>query len=488
MNMKTYLYLFFVPIFVAFFIDCTSCGKQTNDIGTKDTLVVPDDSIVSLNDSIVRFIDSQKVVLRKLLVPGTWLENHVEINNKSYEALYVIMIPKETDYIPTYYDSRYGITVVSFIVESGNPSFSSVNGVLFSADTTLLIEAPKGLTKFKVPSSTKRIASNAFEFSDIEEIELPDGLETIGEQAFIGCFKLGLVKVPSTVKEIEDNAFGCYSSHLQSGEICDGNMENIEIPKDSKLEKLGRQALFFVKHVFIPKYLTQDVSSCFNSPYVEVHEENPVYCSEQGVLYNKNKDILFCVPNQRRDEFVIPTSVRTIKKFAFDTEGIDKFVLNDHIENLSSNSIPKMVGEFIIQKDDNCSSNESDYCVIDGVLFSSDTTTLIAYPALSKRKRYVVPKQVKEIDSSAFWQANISSLVLPDGLKIIREGAFGYCDSLKRIDIPASVQTIEENFCFLSDSPKKVFFHGEPQEMNSELLKTENVELIWLYEDEIDDE
>jgi hypothetical protein len=39
--------------------------------------------------------------------------------------------------------------------------------------------------------------------SDIEEFEIPDGVDSIGEGAFYGCKKLKKLIIPSTIKDIE---------------------------------------------------------------------------------------------------------------------------------------------------------------------------------------------------------------------------------------------------------------------------------------------
>ena len=483
MNIKQVCNILLVSLFAWNILSCSSCGNT--DTNSKSSTQI--DIEKQQNDSVVRFIDDNKVLLRKVLMPGVSFDSDVEINGKSYYAFYVIIIPKETDVVfsSCCCEHEYGLdrfAIDSFAVEPGNPRYSSVDGVLFSADTSLLILVPHRRKSYKVPTSTKKIEEYAFQFSNIEEIELPEGLEIIGDEAFSGCHKLKHVKLPSTVKELGDDAFGCYLT--RDGIICYNSIEDVEIPKNSKLEKLGERALYYAKHVYIPKCLTQkNISECFNSPYVDVDAENPMYCSENGILFSRDKEILYSLPNRHFDELVIPSSVKKVGDIGT-SEGIDKLVLNDNIEEIKK--ITTHVGEFVIRKGGNCNPAQAGYCVVDGVLFSADTTKLIAYPALSKRGRYKVPKQVKVIGESAFRDARISSLVLPDGLKIIQDDAFAYCDNLKRIDIPLSVESIEGNDCFLSDSPKKVFI---PQILITDQLQTENVEFVGRHdEDETVDE
>lgn len=54
----------------------------------------------------------------------------------------------------------------------------------------------------------------------------------------------------------------------------------------------------------------------------------------------------------------------------------------------------------------------------------------------------VVPEGVTAIGESAFWNAGIESIKLPNGLKRIKEQAFAGCRGLKELVLPDSVSTI----------------------------------------------
>lgn len=71
-----------------------------------------------------------------------------------------------------------------------------------------------GLTKIKLPSSVKRIESDAFaDCVNLREVEFADGIEnlTIESGAFRNCSSLQSIKLPSGVTTLEDKAFEeCY--------------------------------------------------------------------------------------------------------------------------------------------------------------------------------------------------------------------------------------------------------------------------------------
>ena len=89
MKIKQVCSFLLVSLFVCNIFICCSSGNTDNTSKTPTQI----DNEKLQNDSIVRFID-EKVLLRKVLKPGVWLNNFVEINGKSYEASYVIIIPK----------------------------------------------------------------------------------------------------------------------------------------------------------------------------------------------------------------------------------------------------------------------------------------------------------------------------------------------------------------------------------------------------------
>jgi|LSQX01.2.fsa_nt_gb hypothetical protein len=107
------------------------------------------------------------------------------------------------------------------------------------------------------------------------------------------------------------------------------------------------------------------------------------------------------------------------------------------------------------------------FCSVDGVLYSKDKLTLIAYPP-AKALEYTVIDGVETIRSKAFYKCSkIESVTLPDTVKNIEEkaffrcekmtdfafssniefigkDAFAYCTGLKSIEIPKTIVRIDE--------------------------------------------
>ena len=82
------------------------------------------------------------------------------------------------------------------------------------------------------------------------------------------------------------------------------------------------------------------------------------------------------------------------------------------------------------------------YQAIDGVLFSKDGKTLLAYPGGRMDEHYDVPAGVEHIWPYAFGTDYLKTISLPIGLKTIGNGAFSDCGRLQSIAIPLTVTEI----------------------------------------------
>lgn len=66
------------------------------------------------------------------------------------------------------------------------------------------------LNEVKLPNTLKRIEDEAFAYSSLEYCELPENVEYVGNSAFYGTL-LHHVKVPNSIKELKENVFiSCY--------------------------------------------------------------------------------------------------------------------------------------------------------------------------------------------------------------------------------------------------------------------------------------
>lgn len=85
-----------------------------------------------------------------------------------------------------------------------------------------------GIKNISLPSSVKRISSRALSYTPIRSIDLPAGLEYIGNSAFWGCTELRRIAIPASVDTICSSAFyGCKK------------MYEFSLPETSSLKYIG---------------------------------------------------------------------------------------------------------------------------------------------------------------------------------------------------------------------------------------------------------
>lgn len=100
----------------------------------------------------------------------------------------------------------------AFEVDSGNPEFSAVAGVLYNKDCSKVLKVPEALVSVTLEPTVRELAEFSFERSSITNIELPAGLRRLEEGAFESCHDLASISIPDGVEELPCGGFAyCYA-------------------------------------------------------------------------------------------------------------------------------------------------------------------------------------------------------------------------------------------------------------------------------------
>lgn len=127
-------------------------------------------------------------------------------------ALKEIVLP---DSVSAVYTGAFAGGVAKIAVSEKNPSFVTVDDILYSKDGKTLLQyaAGKRDSAFTCPEAVTEINALAFQSCDaLTDIVLGENVTVIGSQAFSDCKNLSFIRIPDSVSKIEDGAFsGCVS-------------------------------------------------------------------------------------------------------------------------------------------------------------------------------------------------------------------------------------------------------------------------------------
>lgn len=349
-----------------------------------------------------------------------------------------------------------------------------------------------GYTEIKSGGKVYYTLNSPFAFSkNIETLIIEEGIEYISDYTFY-YISAKKAELPNTLLEIGDCAF--FSQYL----------EDIQLPDN--VQTIGECAFAEtkIKSINIPKSVVKMPVSNFNSYKLEeinVDEDNKIYSSIDGVLFNKNKTKLLIYPRNKKGEYIVPDGVKVIARGAFDhvqklktisfSDSVEKiykeaFIFTDCLRNIKKYSKNlRYIGEgafafcdglkeFRIGKNVSCikksafeycdnlknfyvSGKNEKYCSVKGVIFTKNKKALVMFPS-GRKGKYTVPEQVKSIGKSAFETASIKSVILNNSLKTIGDRAFSY-SNITKITIPGSVKTIGKS-AFETASIKSVVLNN----------------------------
>lgn len=307
------------------------------------------------------------------------------------------------------------------------------------------------ITELDLSGADASIGTSAFcNCNSLETVKL-SGVKTIGQNAFYTCRKLTSIELSENLTTIESGAF-------QSCIV----LKNIEIPDcvatiaDGSFTDCAE-----LETVTIGKGCTSVTASAFtrDSQLVkfDVSEDNESYTSVDGVLYNKKKTAVVCYPKSLSGEYVIPDTVTSIEKCAFEKcNKLTKITIGSGVETVNPYAFNQcnLLATVVFKDSDTANKKICErafyYCgSLTEVDFGNAVTSIgdYAFTVCSKIKSLEFPDSLTSIGCCAFSaytnyigyygsyiESNLESVKFGTGLKTIGELAFYENRSLETVE------------------------------------------------------
>ncbi len=317
-----------------------------------------------------------------------------------------------------------------------------------------------GLISVMLPASLTRIGNSAFcECSSLKYIQIPGRVESIGQFAFDKCSSLEALTLPVSVRHIYSHAFSSTSLKTVYYDGSKRRWAGIVIEK-------GNEALAHAERrydVIEPASPVEDFAYESSSDGVTITK----YKGKGGEVVIPDEAGGIAVTAIGREAFEycealtsvsIPDSVTSIGDWAFHgCTGLTSVSIPDSVTSIGYTAFHGCISLPAIDVQD---ANTS-FTAVDGVLYSCDLKTLLAYPAGRKAATFTIPDSVTSIGRWAFSGCtSLTSVTIPDSVTSIGHMAFDSCTGLTSVSIPDSVTSIGGWTFDGCENLKDVFYAG----------------------------
>jgi glycosyltransferase EpsF len=223
-----------------------------------------------LDDDIIEIDTSESIIMNK--------------NERIYKGTLFVNSYIKVVEPRSFYDSD---KLEKILVDTDNPYYASVDGVLFTKDRTRLLKYPIGrkTDTYQIPNIVTEIGEHAFQNArQLKKVLFNQYIRIIGTSAFDDCKNLESIDFNPDLREIGDWAFhGC------------DKIPRIRITRG--IEKIGKCAF----------------GSCENLIHISVEQSSTYFSEIDGNLYTKDGKVLVQYAIAKKDQtFTLPDSVETI--------------------------------------------------------------------------------------------------------------------------------------------------------------------------------
>ena len=318
----------------------------------------------------------------------------------------------------------------------------------------------------------RKIESKAFQQVNMTSLTIEEGVESIETQAFIYCYGLKEVTLPSTLKSIGTYAF--FNCNL---------LTSLVIPEG--VESIGAyafRACHWLADVTLPSTLQtigENAFSRINLNNLTSKMQHP--CAIDASVFaeiNLGGVILF-VPAGTKSEYQL---ANVWKDFGSILEGEVK---ETTIAGITYRYITGAGNADIIAADNTVLDNQDlvipGSIAVDGKTYKLRKIEDNVFKSISMKSLTIEPG-LEEIGSNVFrYRNNLKKVVIPEGIKIIGNEAFRACYGLSELSLPSTLQTIGENAFYGIPLKKLTSNMQHPCTINANVFDNINLSAATLY-------
>lgn len=502
-----------------------------NDCDSLTEVILPN-SLVELGDSCFSNCDRIKTVIlpNSLRTIRDWaLCTHSmeyiiipeSVKDIGYMGVYAKNIYLCSESVPSRWDENALDGVFLYLNFRSLHTENNIEYILFN-DNTAKVKKCNVLTgKVVIPNEVNyngenytitQISVDAFEYSEVSEVELPDTLKKIDYYAFNSCTKLSNIIIPISVEEIGANAFN---------EICSVYCEVDSRPSgwDENFAPSNLVTWNFNSFYSDSQFdyiLFNDntaITMKYNGSSLKVTIPNEI--NYKGVNYIVTELFTNTFGNSKITDVILPNKLKKIYPYTFNyCDGLINLIIPASVEIIgyeainrnctiycevdkkplgwdeTFNAISKVIWNFksfysdsnyeYVLFNDNTASIVK-YIGSDNNLVISDNVTVnnVKYPITtiganaflnSNVVELTMPNTIKTIEAKAFYNSKVlTTIKLSNSLEYIGDQAFEKCSNLISIDLPDTLTYLGRyafSKCYslttvkLSSSLKDIYEHA----------------------------
>ncbi len=350
------------------------------------------------------------------------------------------------------------------------------------------------VTSVSFPDSVTNISVDAFSYCyNLVSVQFGSNLTYLESDAFNSCTSLLRVEIPGNVSSIGGYPFihctALLSINVSAANANYASLEGVLYNKDlttliqypcgkvgafavpSSVNTIAAYAFAYspVIRVDLPASVMtiayMPFMECLSLTNISVADDNPVFASQGGVLYNKAMTTLMAYPAGLAGAFVLPENVTTVGNYAFShCRQLTSVHLGGNITTLGNQAFAYCFGLVTVTIPENVTSigtlpfyvcsallsievapSNPSYASASGILYTKNLATLIEAPG-GIAGSLIIPAGVTFVSQNAFaYCQHLESVIVPNSTTALGDSAFTYCYNLTSVTLSNGLISLGTN-------------------------------------------